>query len=156
MGPSGRIAYIGLLGHVNAGLIQELYLGRAPRTKETLPDFLKWRRVTRPPLVFRGLTGSQRTPEFWGVTEDDQGTRPNSSASVEGGQASHAPPMNEPEQVAGGTMGVLQQLVQALQRAGQLAAITSKRSAIERMARYRPVDFMGKKEDEPSMAENWL
>ena len=25
--------------------------------------------------------------------EDDQGTRPNSPASVEGGQASHAPPM---------------------------------------------------------------
>ena len=45
-----------------------MYLGRAPRTKETLPDFLKWRRVTRPPLVFRGLTGSQRTPGFWGVT----------------------------------------------------------------------------------------
>ena len=41
-----------------------LYLGRAPRTKETLPDFLKWRRVTRHPLVFRGLTGSQRTPGF--------------------------------------------------------------------------------------------
>ena len=75
MGPSGRIihvagyiAYTGLLGQVNEGLIQELYLGRAPRTKETLPDFLKWRRVTRPPLVFRGLTGSQRTPRFWGVT----------------------------------------------------------------------------------------
>ena len=45
-----------------------LKLGRAPRTKETLPDFLKWRRVTRPPLIFRGLTGSQRTPGFWGVT----------------------------------------------------------------------------------------
>ena len=44
-----------------------MYLGRAPRTKETLSDFLKWRRVTRPPLVFRGLTGSQRTPGFWGV-----------------------------------------------------------------------------------------
>ena len=43
-------------------------MGRAPRTKETLPDFLKWRRVTRPPLVFRGLTGSQRTLGFWGVT----------------------------------------------------------------------------------------
>ena len=42
--------------------MQVLYLGRAPRTKETLPDFLKWRRVTRHPLVFRGLTGSQRTP----------------------------------------------------------------------------------------------
>ena len=45
--------------------MQVLKLGRAPRTKETLPDFLKWRRVTRPPLVFRGLTGSQRTPGFW-------------------------------------------------------------------------------------------
>ena len=48
--------------------MQVLYLGRAPRTKETLPDFLKWRQVTRHPLVFRGLTGSQRTPGFWGVT----------------------------------------------------------------------------------------
>ena len=35
------IAYIGLFGTGYAGLIQELYLGRAPRTKETLPDFLK-------------------------------------------------------------------------------------------------------------------
>ena len=26
--------------------MQVLYLGRALRTKETLPDFLKWRRVT--------------------------------------------------------------------------------------------------------------
>ena len=39
------------------------YLGRAPRTKESLPDFLKWCRVSRHLLVFRGLTGSQRTPE---------------------------------------------------------------------------------------------
>ena len=44
--------------------MQVLYLGRAPRTKETLPDFLKWCRVTRHPLVFRGLTDSQRTPGF--------------------------------------------------------------------------------------------
>ena len=43
-----------------------------------------------------------------------------------------------------------------LQRAAQPAAIAPQRSAIERMARYRPVDFMGRKEDEPSMAENWL
>ena len=57
--------YIGLFG---TGFMQVLYLGRAPRTKETLPDFLKWRRVTRHPLVFHGLTGSQRTPGFWGVT----------------------------------------------------------------------------------------
>ena len=48
--------------------MQVLFLGRAPRTKKTLLDFLKWCRVTRPPLVFRGLTGSQRTPRFWGVT----------------------------------------------------------------------------------------
>ena len=44
--------------------MQVLYLGRALRTKETLPDFLMWRRVTRPPLVFHGLMGSQRTPGF--------------------------------------------------------------------------------------------
>ena len=48
--------------------MQVLYLGRAPRTKETLPHFLKWRWVTRLPRVFRGLTGSQRTLGFWGVT----------------------------------------------------------------------------------------
>ena len=48
--------------------MQVMYLGRAPRTKETLPEFLKWHRVNRYPLVFRGLTGSQRTPGFWGVT----------------------------------------------------------------------------------------
>ena len=53
--------YIRLLG---TGFMQVLYLGRAPRTKETLPDFLKLCRVTRHPLVFRGLPGSQRTPGF--------------------------------------------------------------------------------------------
>ena len=41
---------------------QVLYLGRAPRTKETLPDFCEWCRVIRLPRVFRGLTGYQRTP----------------------------------------------------------------------------------------------
>ena len=59
---------LGLYWTVWDRLYAGLKLGRAPRTKETLPDFLKWRRVTRPPLVFRGLTGSQRTPGFWGVT----------------------------------------------------------------------------------------
>ena len=56
------------LGQVNAGYLQVLCLGRVPRTKETLPDFLKWRRLARLPLVFHGLTGSQWTPGFWGVT----------------------------------------------------------------------------------------
>ena len=54
--------------YIGTGYIQVLYLGRAPRTKETLPDFHEWRRVTRHPLVFHGLTGSQRTLGFWGVT----------------------------------------------------------------------------------------
>ena len=71
MGPRGRFYpylyhcdYIGLL---RTGFMQVFHLGRAPCTKETLPDFLKWRRVTRHPLVFRRLTGSQRTPGFRGV-----------------------------------------------------------------------------------------
>ena len=70
MGPSGCIGYIYIayIGLLEIGFMQVFHLGRAPRTKETLPDFLKWRRVTRRPLVFRGLTGSQRTPEFWGFT----------------------------------------------------------------------------------------
>ena len=68
MGPSGRVGYtlhiLDCLGQVNAGFIQVLYLGRAPRTKETLPDFREKCRVTRHSRVFRGLTGSQRTPGF--------------------------------------------------------------------------------------------
>ena len=71
MGPRGRFyPYLYIL-HILDCLgqdMQVLYLGKAPRTKETLPDFLKWRRVTRFPLVFRELTGSQRTPGFWDVT----------------------------------------------------------------------------------------
>ena len=48
--------------------MQVLYLGRAPCTKETLPDFREECRVTRHSPVFRGLTGSQRTPGNWGIT----------------------------------------------------------------------------------------
>ena len=44
-----------------------MYLGRVLRTKETLPDFRKRCRVTRHSRIFRGLTGSQRTPQIWGV-----------------------------------------------------------------------------------------
>ena len=40
--------------------------------------------------------------------EDDQGNCPNSPDSVEGGQESHAPPMNEPEPVVGGAIDILQ------------------------------------------------
>ena len=44
-------------------------LGRAPRTKETLPYFREWCRVTRHPRVFHRLTSCQRTLGKWGVTE---------------------------------------------------------------------------------------
>ena len=77
--------------------------------------------------------------------KDDQGNSPNSTASVEGGQASHAPPVNESEQVEGGTMGILQQIAQALQRVVQPSTIALQRSTIERMARYQSIDFLGKK-----------
>ena len=57
-----------LCGHIELFETGFLYLGRAPRTKETLPDFRESCRVTRHPRLFRGLTGCQRTPRFWGVT----------------------------------------------------------------------------------------
>ena len=57
--------YIGLFGTC---FMQVLYLGRAPCTKETLPDFREKCRVTRHSRVFRELMGSQRTPGKWGVT----------------------------------------------------------------------------------------
>ena len=47
---------------IGTDYIQVLYLGRAPRTKETLPDFREKCWVTRHSRVFHGLTGSQRTP----------------------------------------------------------------------------------------------
>ena len=48
---------------------QVLYLGRAPRTKETLPDFHEWSWITRRSRIFRGLTGCQRDPRDRGVTK---------------------------------------------------------------------------------------
>ena len=42
--------------------MQVLYLGIAPRTNETLPDFREKCRDNRHSRVFRGLTSSQRTP----------------------------------------------------------------------------------------------
>ena len=67
MSLSGRFNHRLLYWTVWDRFMQVLYLGRAPRTKETLPDFREKCRVTRHSRVFRGLTGSQRTPRFWGV-----------------------------------------------------------------------------------------
>ena len=53
-------------------------------------------------------------------------------------------------------MDILQEIAQALQRAAQPTAVAPQRSSIERMEKYQPMDFLGKKDDEPSMAENWL
>ena len=86
----------------------------------------------------------------------DSGSRSNSLVSVDGGQASHAPSIHEQGQAAGGTMDILQQIAQALQRAAQPATVVPQRSAIERMEKYRPIDFLRKKDDEPYMVENWL
>ena len=61
------IVYETLCGHWCC-LGQVLYFGRAPRTKKTLLDFRERCRVNRHQRVFRGLTGSQRTPRIWGVT----------------------------------------------------------------------------------------
>ena len=68
MGLSGRFTHVIVILMFGIGYMQVLYLGRAPRTKETLPYFREKYRVTRHSRVFRGLTGSQRTPGFWGVT----------------------------------------------------------------------------------------
>ena len=46
--------YIGLFG---TSFIQVLYLGRAPRTKETLPDFREKCQVTRHSRVFSRVEG---------------------------------------------------------------------------------------------------
>ena len=61
------VVIVNLLGQVCT-------LGRAPCTKETLPDFHEWCRVTRHPRLFRRLTGCQRTPREWGVTISDDET----------------------------------------------------------------------------------
>ena len=42
MGPSGRFTHVGIILHFWDRYMQVLCLGRAIRTKETLPDFLKW------------------------------------------------------------------------------------------------------------------
>ena len=64
--------------------------------------------------------------------------------------------MNDQGQAIEGSMDILQQIAQTLQRVVQPTAIVPQRSTIERMEKYRPMDFLGKKDDKPSMAENWL
>ena len=86
----------------------------------------------------------------------DSGSRPNNLVTMDGGQASHAPSIHEQGQAARGTIDILQKIAQALQRAVQLVVVSPQQSAIDRMARYQAINFLGKKDGEPSMEENWL
>ena len=53
----------------------------------------------------------------------DSGSHLNSPVSVDGGQASHAPSIHEQGQATRGTMDILPQIAQVLQRAAQPAAV---------------------------------
>ena len=86
----------------------------------------------------------------------DSRSYPNSPASVEGGKASHAPSIHEQGQAARSAMDILQQIARTMHRATQPTAVVPQRSAIKRMAKYRPMDFLGKKDDDSSMVEYWL
>ena len=69
MSPRGIFTHVGIILHILDCLghdMQVLYLGRAPRTKETLPDFLKWRRVTRPPTCIPRVDGKSTDPRVLG------------------------------------------------------------------------------------------
>ena len=46
MGPSGRFTHVIVILMFGIGYMRVLYLGRAPRTKETLPNFREKCRVT--------------------------------------------------------------------------------------------------------------
>ena len=59
--------------------MQVLYLGRAPRTNETLRDFRKKCRVARHSRVFCGLMGSQRIPEIGASQKQNQKVKFNNN-----------------------------------------------------------------------------
>ena len=69
MSPRGIFTHVGIILHILDCLRQDmqiLYLGRAPRTKETLPDFLKVASVTRPPTYIPRVDGKSTDPRVLG------------------------------------------------------------------------------------------
>ena len=74
MGPNGHFthfySYVDPVWSVEKCWDRLCILGRALRTKETLPDFHEWCRVTQYLRIFRELTGCQQDPREWGVTSD--------------------------------------------------------------------------------------
>ena len=75
MGPSGRIThvigYIEYIALFGTGICRFCIWVELP-VQRTLPDFREKCRVTRQSRVFRGLTGSQRTP---GIGASQMGSR---------------------------------------------------------------------------------
>ena len=57
MGPSGHFTHVIVILMFGTGYMQVIYLGRAPRTKETLPDFREKCRITRHSRVFPRVDG---------------------------------------------------------------------------------------------------
>ena len=86
----------------------------------------------------------------------DSRSRPNIHACVDSGQSSHALSIHEQGQAIGRVVNILQKIDQPLQRAAQPVQVIPQRVIINIMAKYRPIKFLGKKDDEPSTAENWL
>ena len=131
------IVYIGLFG---TGICRYCIWVELLVQKRLCPIFRKWRRVTRPPLVFRGLTGSQRTPGFWGVTEAE-----SSRARGHGPQV--APGEGGNEATLGGHAGN-EELHHPQQRAGELSweqrfkNLQQELSRVKKVVRGRAPDTM--------------
>ena len=64
MSPSGRFTHVIVILMFGTSNMQVLYLGRASRSKETLPDFHEKCRVTQHSRVFRRLTVVNGPPGF--------------------------------------------------------------------------------------------
>ncbi|KAL5818356.1 hypothetical protein ACOSQ3_022244 [Xanthoceras sorbifolium] len=81
---------------------------------------------------------------------EGSGDRPESPASVAGGASreSVSPRVADPVQPA-----FMQQMAEFFQNVARAAP---RRSAIERLAKYRPTDFHGRKDEDTSAAEYWF
>ncbi|KAL5843517.1 hypothetical protein ACOSQ4_009475 [Xanthoceras sorbifolium] len=79
--------------------------------------------------------------------------RPGSPASVAGGASreSVSPRAAGPE--VQGQPAFMQQMAEFFQNVARAAP---RRSAIERLARYKPIDFHGRKDEDASAAEYWF
>ncbi|KAL5766828.1 hypothetical protein ACOSP7_017445 [Xanthoceras sorbifolium] len=84
---------------------------------------------------------------------EGSGDRPESPASVAGGvsKESVSPRVAGPE--VQGQPAFMQQMAEFFQNVARAA---SRRSAIERLAKYRSTDFYGRKDEDASVEEYWF